>query len=74
MFQKVLLILGEVGDPAALQQVDGSLTIRRHDKAFPPTSWPVLAARFKALLHLVPGPNVLSLEFVGASTGNIPHT
>lgn len=64
MYQKVLLIYGEIGDPRQ-RPLDGTLTVH-HDKdglSFPPTNWPVSESYFKALIYLSPGWNKLRFEF-----------
>ncbi|KAF2971936.1 hypothetical protein GQX73_g1525 [Xylaria multiplex] len=62
VYQKVLLVTGVIGqDPHP--QTDGTLLVSRPDKAFPPTIWPVYGARFKALVYLFPGPNMVHFEF-----------
>ncbi|KAI1319577.1 putative peptidase family-domain-containing protein [Xylariaceae sp. FL0255] len=73
VYQKVLLALGEIGESGS-HRVDGNVGIRRQDRAFPQTTWPVTGGRFKALLHLTPGPNAFILEFSGPSSGNFSHT
>ncbi|KAL2831067.1 putative peptidase family-domain-containing protein [Aspergillus cavernicola] len=73
--QKVLLIYGQVGDPRQ-HPLDGSITINHHQDSFPPVSWPVTSSHFKALVHLVPGPNRLRLDFVSSksSSANLHHS
>ncbi|KAI9797986.1 MAG: hypothetical protein M1833_005042 [Piccolia ochrophora] len=61
--QKVLLIYGQIADPAQ-QPLDGNLVVLHHHDSFPPTNWPVCASHFKALVHLTPGPNRLRLDFI----------
>lgn len=61
--QKVLLIYGQIGDPRQ-HPLDGSITVYHHQDAFPSVSWPVTSSHFKALVHLVPGPNRLRFDFV----------
>ncbi|KAL4906017.1 hypothetical protein BDW74DRAFT_151038 [Aspergillus multicolor] len=72
--QKVLLIYGQVGDPRQ-HPLDGSITVNHHQDNFPQVSWPVNSSHFKALVHLVPGPNRLRLDFVASksSSGNLHH-
>ncbi|KAL5333105.1 putative peptidase family-domain-containing protein [Aspergillus crustosus] len=72
--QKVLLIYGQVGDPRQ-HPLDGSITINHHQDSFPQVSWPVNSSHFKALVHLVPGPNRLRLDFVStkASSASLHH-
>lgn len=60
--QKVLLIYGQIGDPAQ-HAIDGAVTVAHHQDSFPPTTWPVCDSHFKALVHLVPGPNRLRFDF-----------
>lgn len=43
--------------------LDGTLTVYHNQDTFPPTSWPVSESHFKALVHLVPGPNKLRFDF-----------
>lgn len=75
--QKVLLIYGQIGDPA--QRVfDGNLIISHHHDNFPSTSWPVSDSHFKALVHLTPGPNRIRLEFTSPklaarNSSSVPH-
>lgn len=47
--------------------------VSHHHDSFPSISWPVTASHFKALIHLVPGPNRLRCEFLSPnlSTGSI---
>ena len=63
MHQKVLLIYGQIAEPA-LQALDGAVWVCHHQDSFPATSWPVSDSHFKALVHLQPGPNRLRLDFV----------
>ena len=63
MHQKILLVYGQVADPAQ-QSFDGTLWVCHHQDSFPATSWPVCDSHFKALVHLQPGPNRLRLDFV----------
>ncbi|KAI2007239.1 hypothetical protein LOZ49_004693 [Ophidiomyces ophidiicola] len=58
---KILLIYGQVGD--ARPPIDGTVTINLLNDSFPSTIWPVQGSQFKALLHLVPGPNKIRLDF-----------
>ncbi|OQE28576.1 hypothetical protein PENSTE_c003G08522 [Penicillium steckii] len=69
--QKVLLIYGQVGDPRQ-HPLDGNVTVFHHQDNFPSLGWPVTASHFKALVHLVPGPNRLRFDFVSPklSTGS----
>lgn len=43
--------------------LDGTLTVYHNQDTFPATSWPVSESHFKALVHLVPGPNRLRFDF-----------
>ncbi|KAF9891114.1 hypothetical protein FE257_005050 [Aspergillus nanangensis] len=61
--QKVLLVYGQIGDPRQ-HPLDGNMTVGHHQEGFPPISWPVTASHFKALVHLVPGPNRVRFDFV----------
>ncbi|KAI3319904.1 putative peptidase family-domain-containing protein [Xylariaceae sp. AK1471] len=64
VYQKVLLVTGTVGqDRPPHRPVDGTLFVSRLDKAVPLAKWPVYGGRFKALIHLLPGPNTISFEF-----------
>ncbi|OJD15078.1 hypothetical protein AJ78_04649 [Emergomyces pasteurianus Ep9510] len=63
--QKILLIYGQTGD-ARQHSVDGNITIYHSQDSFPPMTWPVSESHFKALVHLVPGPNKLRLEFTSS--------
>ncbi|KAJ5827092.1 Mannose-binding lectin [Penicillium robsamsonii] len=69
--QKVLLVYGQIGDPRQ-HPLDGNVTVYHHQDNFPSTGWPVTASHFKALVHLVPGPNRLRFDFVSPklSTGS----
>ena len=60
--QKVLLVYGQIGEPAE-KALDGMVTVCHHQDNFPPTSWPVSDSHFKALVHLTPGPNRLRFDF-----------
>ncbi|KAL3475044.1 putative peptidase family-domain-containing protein [Aspergillus californicus] len=73
--QKVLVIYGQVGDPRQ-HPLDGSITINHHQDSFPSVSWPVSSSHFKALVHLVPGPNRVRLDFVSSksSSANLHHS
>ncbi|PGH35523.1 hypothetical protein GX50_01625 [[Emmonsia] crescens] len=72
--QKILLIYGQTGD-ARQHSVDGNITIYHPQDSFPPISWPVYESHFKALVHLVPGPNKLRLEFTSSKIQNpIAHS
>jgi len=48
------------------------VTVFHHQDNFPSLGWPVTASHFKALVHLVPGPNRLRFDFVSPklSTGS----
>ena len=48
------------------------MTVFHHQDNFPSLGWPVTASHFKALVHLVPGPNRLRFDFVSPklSTGS----
>ena len=78
VYQKVLLISGEIDDPRT-RQLDGTLTIH-HDRdglSFPPTAWPVSESHFKALVYLSPGWNKIRCDFTSpklshASSGPTP--
>lgn len=64
VYQKILLINGDIGDPKQ-KPLDGTLTIH-HDRdglAFPPTQWPVSESYFKALVYLSPGWNKVRFDF-----------
>jgi hypothetical protein len=64
VYQKVLLVNGEIGDPKQ-KPLDGTLTIN-HDRdgiSFPPTHWPVSESYFKALVYLSPGWNKIRFDF-----------
>ncbi|CAG7918534.1 unnamed protein product [Penicillium olsonii] len=69
--QKVLLVYGQIGEPRQ-QPLDGTVTVYHHQDNFPSLGWPVTASHFKALVHLVPGPNRLRFDFVSPklSTGS----
>ncbi|CAG8236090.1 unnamed protein product [Penicillium olsonii] len=69
--QKVLLVYGQIGEPRQ-QPLDGNVTVYHHQDNFPSLGWPVTASHFKALVHLVPGPNRLRFDFVSPklSTGS----
>ncbi|KAF7114077.1 hypothetical protein CNMCM5793_007057 [Aspergillus hiratsukae] len=70
--QKVLLVYGQIGDPRQ-HPLDGSVTVYHHQDGFPSIGWPVTSSHFKALVHLVPGPNRLRFDFVSTklSTGSV---
>lgn len=71
VYQKVLLINGEIGDPRQ-KPMDGTLTIN-HDKegiSFPPTHWPVSESFFKALVYLSPGWNKIRFDFSSPKLSN----
>ncbi|PGG99783.1 hypothetical protein GX51_06155 [Blastomyces parvus] len=72
--QKILLIYGQTGD-ARHHSVDGNITIYHSQDSFPPITWPVYESHFKALVHLIPGPNKLRLEFTSSKIQNpIAHS
>lgn len=62
---------GQIGDPRQ-HPLDGNVTVYHHQDNFPSLGWPVTASHFKALVHLVPGPNRLRFDFVSPklSTGS----
>jgi hypothetical protein len=71
VYQKVLLIQGEIGDPN-VKAIDGTLTLQ-HDKdglSFPPTYWPVSESYFKALIYLSPGWNKIRFDFNSPKLSN----
>jgi hypothetical protein len=71
VYQKVLLVNGDIGDPK-LRPLDGTLTIH-HDRdglSFPPTHWPVSEAQFKALVYLSPGWNKIRFDFASPKLSN----
>ncbi|EFQ98252.1 hypothetical protein MGYG_01287 [Nannizzia gypsea CBS 118893] len=76
--QKLLLLYGRIGDRDPQKSpLDGNITIHHlQDASFPSISWPVRASCFKALVHLVPGPNRIRLEYVSPKTAPTaaPHT
>ncbi|KAI7858217.1 putative peptidase family-domain-containing protein [Circinella umbellata] len=57
--QRFLLLNGRAGLRNA--QFDVPITIALND--FPTTSWPCVNSHFKALVHLVPGPNTITIMF-----------
>ncbi|KAF3491469.1 uncharacterized protein GIQ15_00986 [Arthroderma uncinatum] len=62
--QKLLLLYGHIGDREPQKSpIDGTITIHHLQDSFPSIPWPVRASCFKALVHLVPGPNRIRLEF-----------
>ncbi|RMZ78772.1 hypothetical protein DV738_g3633, partial [Chaetothyriales sp. CBS 135597] len=71
VYQKVLLIYGEIGDPRQ-KRMDGTLTVS-HDKdglSFPSTAWPVSESYFKALVYLSPGWNRIRFDFSSPRLSN----
>lgn len=52
--QRFLLVYGTTSS-----STDSNIAASCHD--FPDTHWPCVAAHFKALVHLVPGPNTITL-------------
>jgi hypothetical protein len=50
---------------------DGTLTVRNPRNQTPATTWPVLESRFKALVHLRPGINVLHLDYVPSESRSL---
>ncbi|KAI0397497.1 putative peptidase family-domain-containing protein [Xylariaceae sp. FL0594] len=74
--EKLLLVVGVIGDePEPNSARNGTLVVSRPDNAFPTTHWTVVGGRFKALVYLLPGPNLIEFEFRGpgasASPGNV---
>ncbi|KAL1957969.1 hypothetical protein VTO42DRAFT_5361 [Malbranchea cinnamomea] len=65
--QKVLLVYGQIGD-AYRHSVNGTLTVIHPHDSFPSTVWPVRESYFKALVHLVPGPNKIRLDYTPSKT------
>ena len=57
----MLLVQGQCGQDQ--RPLDGTLTVTHHYDSFPPTTWPVCGSHFKALVHLIPGPNELRFDF-----------
>ncbi|EFW99993.1 zinc metalloproteinase [Grosmannia clavigera kw1407] len=70
VYQKVLLVHGMVGDPAAKTPVDGTVTVSRLDDGFPAVQWPVYSGHFKALVYLLPGPNKIRFDFASPKLAN----
>lgn len=71
VYQKVLLVQGEIGEPRQ-KPIDGTVTAH-HDKdglSFPPTHWPVSESYFKALIYLSPGWNRIRLDFTSPKLSN----
>lgn len=60
--QKILLIYGQAGETQH-NSLDGTVSITHTQDPFPSITWPVRGSHFKALVHLVPGPNRLRLDF-----------
>ncbi|KDB20336.1 hypothetical protein H109_07702, partial [Trichophyton interdigitale MR816] len=76
--QKLLLLYGTIGDRDPQKSpLDGSIAVHHlQDASFPAIAWPVRASCFKALVHLVPGPNRIRLEYVSPkqAPSAAPHT
>ena len=75
VFQKILLVTGQIGPDPDIKQYDGTLTIF-HDangQVCPPTAWLVSASYFKALVYLTPGWNNLRLEFTSPALSRTQH-
>lgn len=60
---RVLLVSGTCG------AANGHLWVTAHHYTFPPQTFPVAHGRFKALVHLSPGENVIQLTFSETATG-----
>lgn len=58
--QRFLIVHGRAG-PRNGVSFDRLITVACHD--FPTTQWPCVDSHFKALVHLVPGPNTVSFIF-----------
>ncbi|EXJ85846.1 hypothetical protein A1O1_06215 [Capronia coronata CBS 617.96] len=74
VYNKVLSVYGEVGDPSQ-KAIDGNLTVH-HDKdgqSFPPTNWPVSESCFKALVYLSPGWNKIRLDFTSPKLSSVSN-
>ncbi|EXJ84981.1 hypothetical protein A1O3_05656 [Capronia epimyces CBS 606.96] len=74
VYNKVLLLNGEIGDPSQ-KAMDGNLTVH-HDKdgqSFPPTNWPVSESYFKALVYLSPGWNKIRFDFTSPKLSSISN-
>lgn len=74
----MLLVHGTIGNPSE-KRIDGTLTISRHDDAFPPVQWPVSDSHFKALIYMMPGANRVKFDFsspklTNSGTSNPLHT
>ncbi|KAK9479144.1 putative peptidase family-domain-containing protein [Lipomyces japonicus] len=72
--QRFVLIHGGVG-PLSEVSFDCTITVFHHLSEFPPQSFAVSDGYFKALVHLVPGSNVVQFRFSpGQYMHNIPST
>ncbi|KAF1811256.1 hypothetical protein P152DRAFT_67182 [Eremomyces bilateralis CBS 781.70] len=66
VYQKVLLINGQIGqnpNELSARPQGGQLKVTHHQDSFPATQWKVQDSQFKALVHLTPGPNKITLLF-----------
>ena len=78
VYEKVLLISGNVGDPLQTP-MDGNLTVHhdKDDQAFPAINWPVFDSHFKTLVYLSPGWNRIRFDFTSpklALNGSGPYS
>ncbi|ODQ56121.1 hypothetical protein SAICODRAFT_86701 [Saitoella complicata NRRL Y-17804] len=64
--QRILLVEGRAGPHGST--FDASITVQHHLNTFPSQVYPVTDSHFKALVHLVPGPNQVRFVFEGLET------
>jgi hypothetical protein len=65
---QVVLLQGHV--PAG-PRPDGTLTLRDSKGQCPPTTWPVSQSKFKALVYLHPGINMINLEYMATGSRSV---
>ncbi|GAB5586797.1 hypothetical protein Unana1_01697 [Umbelopsis nana] len=61
VYQRILLVNGRAGPIG--QKFESTVSVVTH--GFPAVHWPCVDSHFKALVHLVPGPNTISFIFNG---------
>jgi hypothetical protein len=61
VYQRILLINGRAGPTD--RKFESTVSVVSH--GFPPVQWPCVDSHFKALVHLVPGPNTISFILNG---------
>ncbi|KAF8542679.1 hypothetical protein BDD12DRAFT_774744 [Trichophaea hybrida] len=66
---RLLLVTGIITAP----EISGDVWVLSHSCSFPPQPFPVRNSSFKALLHLSPGENNITLDFRPSSSPSFSH-